>query len=73
MPHTLGRRVLRDRDANERLIAAAAPDLLAACRIALDRADSWHLFHSGSEIRCDDLCAIRPQLKAAIYKAEGRK
>jgi len=50
--------------ANARLIAAA-PDLLAACKVALDRI--------GSDIESPHLrTADGDQLRAAVAKAEGR-
>ena len=41
-------------------------ELTAATRLALDTADSWHEFHSGSNIHCDELCAIREKLRKAL-------
>ncbi len=40
-----------------------------AVKLALDTADSWHEFHGGTDIRCDDLCAIRPRLREALDKS----
>ena len=50
-----------DIDADARLIAAA-PDLLAACKLALEYT-GWH-YHAGAQEAHD-------ALKAAIAKAEG--
>lgn len=50
----------QDRVANARLISAA-PDLLAACKAALDRWQQLYPLHH---------CGLRMELQAAITKAE---
>ena len=59
--------------ANANLIAAT-PELLEALKAVAAQAESWHKFHHGSSnVQCDSICELIPQMNAAIDKAEGRQ
>jgi len=60
-----------NQEANARLIAAA-PDLLEALKKFEHAATSWHEFHHGTHIECDELCACIEPATHAIAKAEGK-
>jgi hypothetical protein len=79
-PESYIERTQEEVDANARLVASA-PDLLAACRVAL-RLSTWAVLseetssaHSHSERRADEydakVRAAEDQIRAAIAKAEG--
>lgn len=52
---------------------AAASELYAALEHFAGRAQSWHQFHHGTDIACDELCACVEPARVALAKARGER